>query len=379
MSKLTKNRVVWPELPTIEQWAPYLKPSVEANWYTNTGPVSLQLEDKLQNMFGREREGAVAMSSATSALSACLIAHNIEGPVICPAFTFQATAGAILGAGCQPVIADVDPETGVVSGPVLEQSLRETGAKAAMLIVPYGIQADLSEHARVCEKAGSRLIIDNAAGLGAARKNHPSTPLATHVDEVFSLHATKVFGIGEGGVVFSSQDHTSKLRSAVNFGLNTHTSTGEKTPPFWGINGKMPEAMAAVGLAVADQIIERVSCRQAMAQRWIEALNNTRAQLFCEDATLAPWQVFPILLDNGDTVTEFSERMAAVGIETRRYYSPSLGLCTGMTSLGPCAHALNLSARAVVLPVRSYMPEAEQTDLISQTTSILLDLMGARR
>ena len=104
----TKTRLVWPEIPAKEQWLPYLEESIEQNWHTNTGPASVRLEVRLQEMFAQTGEKAVVTSSATAALSACLIAHHIRGPVICPAFTFQATPSAILGANCQPVIVDRD-------------------------------------------------------------------------------------------------------------------------------------------------------------------------------------------------------------------------------------------------------------------------------
>jgi dTDP-4-amino-4,6-dideoxygalactose transaminase len=115
-----------------------------------------------------------------------------------------------------------------------------------------------------------------------------------------------------------------------------------------------------------------------MAQRWIDALGGIRIDLFCSDANRAPWQVFPILLDDDQVATEFSARMLAAGMETRRYYKPSLGDCLGMAATGPCPNAGSLSARAVVLPVRAWMPEAEQAELIQKTTEILSELSGRR-
>ena len=245
-----------------------------------------------------------------------------------------------------------------------------------MLVVPYGVAVDFSEHAEICRKAGARLILDNAAGLCPHRQSCDSALVAEHVEEVFSLHATKVFGIGEGGAVFCAPEHEMALRSAINFGLNTHSATGAPRPPYWGINGKMSEAMAAIGLAVADSFEERVGKRQAMAQRWIDALSETRVRIFCHEAWRAPWQVFPIQLADDATVPEFAARMLDAGIETRRYYRPSLGECEGMANLGPCPNAKTLSDRAIALPVRSSMPVAEQTDLMSRTFALLNALPG---
>ncbi|MEO0774470.1 MAG: DegT/DnrJ/EryC1/StrS family aminotransferase [Pseudomonadota bacterium] len=368
---MTTIRAVWPELPTVEDWTPYLTPAYDKNWHTNTGPVSQQLETRMHTMFGHAGETVTMVNNATSGLSACLIAQRISGPVICPGFTFQATACAILGANCQPFIVDVDADTGVVTPETLQAALAKSGAKAAMLVAPYGIATDFAEHAAICHAAGAILIIDNAAGLGVAR---PSVVGPGTVYEVFSLHATKVFGIGEGGAIMSDAADQTALRSAINFGLNTHSATGSDTRPYWGINGKMSEAAAAIGLAVADTFETRVAQRQAMAARWIAALDTVPIRVFERDITRAPWQVFPVVLQDDATTTRFVEAMAAQNIELRRYYKPSLGACSGMPRMGDCPASLDLSLRVAVLPIRSYMPQADQEALMTSTLSVLHDI-----
>ena len=213
---------------------PYLEAAYDKNWHTNSGPASLQFEQQLANFFAFEAEAVTAVSNATSGLSACLIAHRISGPVICPAFTFQATACAILGAGAHPVVVDVDAVSGVVSANMLERCLTETGAKAAMVVAPYGIETDFSEHADVCLRRGSRLIIDNAAGLAPGRTERSMGALADHIDEVFSLHATKVFGVGEGGGSFLCAASSTCTTVCDKFWAeHTHGNRG-RTPAFLG-------------------------------------------------------------------------------------------------------------------------------------------------
>ena len=96
------------------------------------------------------------------------------------------------------------------------------------------------------------LIIDNAAGLGVARGQSALSGKNEAVREVFSLHATKPFGIGEGCAIFAPYSKVPSLRAAMNFGLQSHSANGEVQRPYWGINGKMSEVHAAIGLAVAD-------------------------------------------------------------------------------------------------------------------------------
>ena len=364
-------RAVWPEVPDAKAWSLYLEENKNQNWHSNFGPLSKKFESALQSAYGMPGETVVTTSSATSGLSACLIAHDIKGSVLCPAFTFQASAGAILGAGCTPVIVDVDAKTGIILPDVLRAALAETLAKAAFIVAPYGISFDVTEHVEVCREAGARLIIDNAAGLGIDRKTLFNRTAMDHVDEVFSLHATKPFGIGEGGAIFTFAKNDSALRSAINFGLATHSSSGTPKPPYWGINGKMSEAAAAVGLATAETMAVRVQKRQEMAREWYDTFAEHPDIVYKTDPRHAPWQVFPIFLPSENVLSEFIGIVAEKGIELRRYYFPSLGDCHGMRSIGNCENSRSLSQRAIVLPIQSFMPKEQRSTLMANSLESL--------
>ena len=135
---------------------------------------------------------------------------------------------------------------------------------------------------------------------------------------------------------------------------------------YWGINGKMSEFHAAIGLAVADTMAQRVEARQDMATNWVACLENTSATIFSRAIKASPWQVFPILLETQEHVLATIENAAACNIELRRYYSPSLGACQGMAQVGPCPNARSLAERALALPVRSTMNAADQADLMEK-------------
>lgn len=361
-------RAVFPEIPEPPAWLPYLEPSLANNWHTNFGPVATGFEGRLATMFADEGERVVSASNATAGLTACLIAERIKGPVLCPAFTFQATPAAILAAGCTPVICDVDLKTGVLAPDDLGAALDETNAQAVVAVVPYGIAIDLSDLVGICRSRNVLLVIDNAAGLGVRRDYLPKAP---NVREVFSLHATKPFGIGEGGAIFVPEEAEGRVRSAINFGLPTHTASGAEKPPFWGINGKLPEVGAAIGLSVCDTIEERIASRQGMAANWLENLAGTDATPFSTAIGMSPWQVFPVLLKDEHTVNRLSAAMAGAGMELRRYYHPSLGACSGMARVAECPNAKNLSSRAIVLPVRSFLPDADRDHIVDTTLDCL--------
>jgi len=372
-------RAVMPELPEPTDWLPYYQPSVEANWFTNFGPVNTQFEARLYELYGCQNETVVTAANATCGLSACLIAERISGYVLCPAFTFQATAGAILGAGCNPFVLDVDTHSGVVTPEILEKGFEKSGASAAIVIAPYGIKTDFKQHEALCREMGKLLIIDNAAGLGVPRGMSSFSGEGEVVREVYSLHATKPFGIGEGGAIFAPKTKAPAIRAALNFGLQSHTLMGDDQPPYWGINGKLSEVHAAIGMAVADEMCVRVVQRQAMAQRWLSCLEDSSAQPISSQIQSSPWQVFPIILESHAQTLSTIEYAAARGIELKRYYSPSLGDCTGMASLDACPNAYELSQRVVALPVRSQMTEREQYDLMASVRDCIFQAMESSK
>lgn len=369
MKKEVFYRAVWPEIPSPEKWLKYVTQSFDANRHTNFGPACKQFEEALAHRYGINSTCCVTTSSATSGLAACLIAHQATGSVICPAFTFPATASAILMAGCAPIVVDIDPNTLAISAESLDVALKRSGAKHAIVVAPYGVRTDFSNHVDVCQSHDTRLIIDNAAGLGVERDHYEKSE---DVDEVFSLHATKPFNIGEGGVIFSNKVNNEKLRAAINFGIPSHTLRGLNQPPYWGINGKLSEIPAAIGLAVLEEMDQRVKSRQEMATRWLLGLAEiAQVKSVFTDSTLGPWQVFPILLRTKTGAEELVNAAARVGVELRRYYSPSLGACQRLQRLSSCRVSEDISSRVVTLPVRSRMPFSEQAELVARTIAAI--------
>lgn len=143
---------VRPELPPIAAWSAILDQAYQANWFTNFGALSRRLENEIAARWGRPQTTCVVTSSGTAALAAPLIAQGIRGKVILPAFTFAASAWAIRMAGATPVLVDVDAEDWCISADVFDHSLEVSGAEAAILVMPFGLQADLSAHMDIARR-----------------------------------------------------------------------------------------------------------------------------------------------------------------------------------------------------------------------------------
>lgn len=361
--------IIRPDVPEPDLWRAYVDESQEAGRFSNFGPLSLRLEREIASTWGTGHSICVLASTGTAAISAPLIARGITGPVLVPAFTFPATLAAVRMAHAQPLVMDVDRDEWLVTPQSLEDALSRTRARAAVLVAPFGLKGDFAPHAEIARRHAAVLVIDNAAGLGS---DNPRRAVGPDVFEACSLHATKPFAIGEGGAIFASADQEAALRRALNFGLPDWNS-----PPGWGINGKLPEVQAAIGLAVARRFAERLRRRRHLASRYIDVLDRFSGRLgFCRPSWNAAWQLFPILLPNALAVARFSQACADLGMETRRYYSPALSRLPGVDLLEPCPVAEDLSDRMCCVPVYATYDELEAAELSHIVSTALTATIG---
>jgi dTDP-4-amino-4,6-dideoxygalactose transaminase len=345
-----------PVLPPPSRWLPYLDASYNAGWFSNFGPLVCEFEAALTDTFCRAGEAMISANSCTSGITAALIASDVEGPVLLPAFSFPATLSAAVMAGAEPHVLDVELDTWLLDPAALENALRSCRCGAVVLVMPFGIAANYQTHAEICLHYGVPLIIDNAAGLGADRPTLPDGCF-----EVFSMHATKPFAIGEGGAICSSTNFATALRRALNFGLER----GVERHGAWGINGKLPEISAAVGLAALEEFASVIRRRQLIAVRYAQLIGRFEEISCRQDIKAAPWQVFPVILPSAAVAETFVQTAGANGLEIRRAYRPTLDRWPRARTRELCLNARSLSDRIVCLPIYSDMTEHEAAEILS--------------
>jgi dTDP-4-amino-4,6-dideoxygalactose transaminase len=235
--------VARPRLPAAEQILPYLQRIDEARWYSNFGPLLSEFEDRLA---GRFREGAhvVTVANATQALTLALMAMDLPpgGYVVMPAWTFVATAHAVLQAGLKPWFADVDPQTGWLEPAAV---LALTGdvkrdVAAVIPVCPFGDISGLSRWRAFAHATGVPVLVDAAAAFDALAD--------ARLPAVVSLHATKALGVGEGGFLVTQNEALARaVRKLTTFGFQ-----GSREAQAPATNAKLSEYAAAVGLAALD-------------------------------------------------------------------------------------------------------------------------------
>ncbi len=235
--------VARPRLPLAETILPYLQRIDEARWYSNFGPLLTELEDRLSQRFP-EGTRVITVANGTQALALTLMAMDLPagGLVAMPAWTFVATAHAVLQAGLVPWFVDVDEQTWSLDPALLAARLSQAPGPVvgAIPVSPFGRPLDLAAWRAFRETTGVPVLVDAAAGFDAA--DDARLPL------VVSLHATKVAGAGEGGFLATDDpDLAARVRALSTFGFR-----GSRDSLLPATNAKLSEYTAAGGLASRD-------------------------------------------------------------------------------------------------------------------------------
>jgi dTDP-4-amino-4,6-dideoxygalactose transaminase len=343
-----------PTVPQPGSWIAYLDDSYRENRFSNYGPCVRLLEKRLAERFPCPGRRYILCASATTGLAAVFMAlHADFGRTIgVPAFTFPATLQAIRMAECEPILCDVDPLTWEMDIGRINKRIMEWGVSGMLPVRTFGLCRDRKDLLKWCAEGGLPIVFDSAAALGG-QFDDGSFVGSQGIAEVFSLHATKVFGIGEGGLICADQQFESKIREALNFGIS-----GDRIHK--GLNGKMSEFTAAVGLAVLDKIEPAIARRRVLAERYREAFRSLDITPPFNPGNPV-WQTYPILLN--EDAGAFVDECLDMGVEVRRYYRPSLSGKEGVSG--------DLANRMVCLPVYSDMTVEEQSQVIQVVTDCI--------
>jgi dTDP-4-amino-4,6-dideoxygalactose transaminase len=231
-----------PSVPPLESYIDDLKVMDQNGWYSNFGPFYHQFRDGLAVNFKCTPQNIELFCSGTMALTAGLAVLKKEDKPYCilPSWTFVASAQAVVAAGLTPYFIDVDFETMQVTeielATIPEAILKATSA--IMVVAPFGAPIKDLGLSHFSKKHGIEILVDAAAGFESYAYSNFNT--------VISLHATKTFGIGEGGLLISSNTQfIERVHQFSNFGF----TYGNRSSDAIGINGKISEMASVIGLA----------------------------------------------------------------------------------------------------------------------------------
>ena len=273
-----------PLLRPAEKLLPYLKRIDDSRWYTNSGPLVREYEERLESLFGC---CVAATSSGTAALTAGLIAQERRNnQVVMPSWTFVATANAVRAAGMTPFFVDVD-------------ELTWEGIGADLMVSPFGAPVK------------TKMALDAAGAFDACMlKQIPVGDAPVCI----STHATKCFSTGEGGLVLSrDRDLIKRVKSIINHGI-----TPGRDVPVAGINGKLSEYHAAIGLAEIDDLAWKRGRWLDTKRRYVQAFGDlAHTTPLSSLSWVSPFFAVRLVGRDGDAVRA---KLEANGIMSRKIW-----------------------------------------------------------
>lgn len=265
--KLRPIPVLRPKLPSANAVLPYLTRIDASRIYSNFGPLSSEFQSRLAKLLGISPRAILASSSGTASLMAAIltVARTENGRrslAVMPSFTFAATAVSAERCGLNPYFVDVDPVSWTIDPAKLANHPILKRAAIVLPVAPFGRPLPQAPWAEFQELTGVPVVFDNAAAFVTAKDN-PKLHFG-RIPGVFSFHATKSFGIGEGGcVVCTDLDRMKGMAASINFGFY-----GARNSSVASVNGKMSEYAAAVGLAALDHWEEKYRAIKQAAARY---------------------------------------------------------------------------------------------------------------
>jgi dTDP-4-amino-4,6-dideoxygalactose transaminase len=310
--------VTQPTLPSLEEFIPFLQIIWESKQLTNGGPFHQELEQKLCEYLGVKHISL--FSNGTLALITAIRALKISGEVITTPFSFVATSHALWWNNIKPVFVDIEPETFNIDPDKIEAAI--TPKTTAILPVHvYGNSCNVERIREIADRYGLNLIYDAAHAFGVKING---TSVADYGDlSVLSFHATKVFNTFEGGAIICHDDMTKEhLDQLKNFGI-----TDETTVVSPGINAKMNEFQAALGILQLKYVHEAISRRKMVNEIYSEAFKGVHGITFMPDipGVTHNYTYFPILIDTikfGRTRDDVYNELRKHDIFCRRYFYP---------------------------------------------------------
>lgn len=310
-----------PDMPTTAEILPWLKQMDENRWYTNFGPLNQLFSEQLLAHFKPVCPHYITtINNATIGLELSLQALGLplKSAVLVPAFTFVATATAVVRAGLTPIIADIDPNSWLLTPEIALEAARHYKFAAVMPVSSLGCPQDVLAWDAFTKATGIPVIID-AAGAFGNQKTGTKTTL------VFSLHATKALGVGEGGFIISpDHDLIKRIRVLSNFGMGALPEQPRMVQEA-GTNGKLSEYHAGVGLAALARWPEREHARLTLFKSYRQALlselPDIQFQAGCEQFIHT---ILAVRLPPDLNIAHLCADLAGEGIATIRWYYPPI-------------------------------------------------------
>lgn len=313
-----KILVTQSSIPTLEEYSKEIKDIFETRWLTNMGTKHHELEEKLCEKL--KVKNISLFNNGHLALYTAIHKMNLSGEVITTPFSFASTTHAIVQNGLTPVFCDINEQDYTIDVNKIEELITDK-TTAIVPVHVYGHICDVEAIEKIAKKHNLKVIYDAAHVFGVEVNGRG---IGSYGDiSMFSFHATKVFNTIEGGaLVYNNPELKQSIDSFKNFGIIDQEHVIDV-----GINSKMNEFCAAMGICNLRHIDDEIAKREKVYNRYIERLDNISGIIVPKkQENITPnYAYFPVIFDKekfGKSRDEVFEQLANENIFTRKYFYP---------------------------------------------------------
>ena len=344
-------------MPPMDNYARLIHDIWNSRIVTNNGPMLISLENELAERFSVKH--AMLISNGTLALQLSIRALNLKGNILTTPFTYIATLNSILWENCSPIFCDIDENTFCVNPETVTEAIGNNDISGILLTNVFGNPGSIDDLVKVAKVNNLKIIFDSSHCFDVKFDNNSVFNYGNI--STLSLHATKIFQTGEGGAVFTNDDLiASRIKLLRNFG---HTGTNDFSTV--GINAKMSELHAALGLTNLPYISNHINARKNIVKNYENQLNHSyRFQKF-EKKVQRNYSYFPIIVRSETRLLEIKDVMEANRIECRRYFYPSLNTLKFIEKGRSMPVSEDISSRILCLPLYPEMTPEDNNKVIN--------------
>lgn len=347
-------------LPPIEEYNKQVQRAWDNQWLTNRGELVLELEERLKQHL--EVSNIIVTNNGTIPLQIALKLLGNKSEIITTPFSYVATTAAIVWENCTPVFVDIHPEYLTIDETKIEKAITDK-TTAILATHVFGNPCNVEVIEAIAKKHNLKVIYDAAHAFGVTYNGKSIFEFGDI--STCSFHATKLFHTGEGGAMFTKDsDLQHKLFYSHNFGHNDPLSFHGL-----GINGKMSELQAAMGLAVLPYMEVIIKERKKVVDFYNENLDLSNVKtLKIRENTDWNYSYYPVIFETEERLLQVQKGLNDNQIFPRRYFYPSLNKLQYLNN-ADCPISEDISSRILCLPL-FYNISKKYVELISEIVNL---------
>ncbi|MBF0344533.1 MAG: DegT/DnrJ/EryC1/StrS family aminotransferase [Nitrospirae bacterium] len=369
-------------LPNLQRYHSYVESIFQGGWLTNYSRYVRELEERLAIYLGVKH--VIVMANGTLALQVAYKALGLTGEVITTPFTFIATSSSLAWEGLTPVFVDIDQKTYNIDPGRIEEAITDN-TSAIVAVHVFGNPCALEDIQQIALRHGLKVIYDAAHSFGVGYEGR--SVLGWGDVSTLSFHATKIFHTAEGGAVVTNDDcFEARVRKMINFGI-----TGPESIVTLGINAKMSELHAAIGLSMLDDMDNIICLRKSRYVKYINSLSD-KIILQCHNPNVSyNYAYFPVVFETEALLLKVEKALKEKDIHPRRYFYPSLDTlyflqnkeaalsiphAPSLVGGGALAISNSVSRRILCLPIYESLDINDQERIIETVNGVVRAFYG---